>query len=361
VGEALAHRGSRLQGLTTVQTPSMAGQPLVSVVVPFLNAGRFLDEAIESVFAQSYAGWELLLVDDGSSDDSREIAQRHAEQHPDRVRTLEHPGRVNRGQSASRNLGIRNARGELLAFLDADDIWLPHKLEHQVGILERHPEVGMVCGPSLYWHGWASEAVDVDRMVPVGALQDAVTHPPRLLFELYPLGRGAAPCPTSILLRRAACERVGNFEEHFRGAFSLYEDQLFLSKIYLDTPVFVSSLCCDYYRQHTSSISSVVRCGGQYDAVRLKYLNWLEGLLAERGCEKGEVWDALQRALYGYRHPVRSFLSQMRANPRRGVRGIGSYLAHKALPRPALQWVRRRLVRPPAPQGSTDQPRARGR
>src|SRR5262245_21147944 len=100
---------------------------LVSVIISFLNAERFIQEAIESVFAQGYEHWELLLVDDGSTDESTAIARRYTAQHPERVRYLEHAGHQNRGLSASRNLGIRHAQGEYIAFLDADDVWLPHR------------------------------------------------------------------------------------------------------------------------------------------------------------------------------------------------------------------------------------------
>src|SRR2546427_10186945 len=101
----------------------MSNQPLVSVVIIFWNAERFLQEAFASVFAQTYPTWELLLVDDGSSDESTAIAQRYVEHHPGQVRYLEHPGHANRGMSASRNVGIRHARGPYIAFLDADDVW----------------------------------------------------------------------------------------------------------------------------------------------------------------------------------------------------------------------------------------------
>jgi len=98
--------------------------PLVSVVIPFLNGEQFLREAIESVFAQTYSHWELLLVDDGSSDASTQIAMRYAQQNGEKVRYLDHDGHLNRGVCASRNLGIRQARGELIALLDVDDVWL---------------------------------------------------------------------------------------------------------------------------------------------------------------------------------------------------------------------------------------------
>src|SRR5262249_44847302 len=136
-------------------------RPLVSVVTIFLDADeRFFEEAIASVFAQTYTNWELLLVDDGSTNGSSEIARRYAREHADRIRYLEHPGHQNRGMSATRNLGVRHARGEYVGLLDADDIWLPEKLERQVAILEAHPEAGMVYGPTLVWYGWTGEPED---------------------------------------------------------------------------------------------------------------------------------------------------------------------------------------------------------
>ena len=105
---------------------------MVSIIMIFLNEEQFIREAIESVFAQSYDTWELLLVDDGSMDLSTDIALRCADQHPGQVRYLEHADHQNRGMSASRNLGISHAKGKHIAFLDADDVWSPHKLEQQV-------------------------------------------------------------------------------------------------------------------------------------------------------------------------------------------------------------------------------------
>src|SRR5207248_3034632 len=112
----------------------MQPQPLVSVVLIFYNAQAFLDETVQSVFAQKYKNWELILVDDGSTDGSTDIARRFADDNPERVRCLEHPSHTNCGASASRNLGVREARGQLIALLDADDVWLPHKLAQQVQI-----------------------------------------------------------------------------------------------------------------------------------------------------------------------------------------------------------------------------------
>src|SRR2546422_6997659 len=107
----------------------MSGKSLVSVITIFYNAERFLREAIESVFAQTYYPWELLLVDDGSVDKSTDIALEYARIYPEKVRYVEHNGHRNLGMSASRNLGIAHAKGEYVTLLDADDVWFPQTLD----------------------------------------------------------------------------------------------------------------------------------------------------------------------------------------------------------------------------------------
>ena len=95
--------------------------PVVSIIVPFYNPGEFLAEAIASVFAQSYLDWELLLINDGTTDESLEVAQYFAEEQAVRVKLLAHPDGANHGLTETRNLGVRHARGEYIALLDAGD------------------------------------------------------------------------------------------------------------------------------------------------------------------------------------------------------------------------------------------------
>jgi len=145
----------------------VSAKPLVSVIINFLNAGEFIQEAIESVFAQSYDNWELLLLDDGSTDTSTKVALGYAKRYPEKVRYLEHPEHRNRGAAVSRNLGISHAKGEYVAFLDADDVWLASKLEEQVAILGLRPEAGMVYGSTLSWHSWTGTPEDAHALLPV--------------------------------------------------------------------------------------------------------------------------------------------------------------------------------------------------
>lgn len=109
---------------------------LVSVIIPVYNGERFLSAALDSVFAQDYRPIEVIVVDDGSTDQSVEIVSNYTEVH--------YIHQANQGPGAARNTGIAAARGEFFAFLDADDIWLPKKLSIQISYLLEHPQVGYV-------------------------------------------------------------------------------------------------------------------------------------------------------------------------------------------------------------------------
>lgn len=283
----------------------MSDTPLVSVVIIFFNAEKFFEEAIESVLAQTYTNWELLLADDGSTDRSTEIALHYTQRYPAKIRYCEHEGHQNRGMSATRNLGIRHAKGEYIALLDADDVWLPHKLEQQVDILNAQPEAAIVYGPSQKWYSWTGNPEDaqLDVMYDLGIKPNSLVQPPTLL-NLCIQGKAFTPCPSNVLFRRELAERVHGFEEGFKGMYQLYEDQAFFSKVHLQEIVYVVGDCWDKYRKHSNSCVAVVKQAGQADAVRLFYLNWLESYLMEQNCINTEAWQSLQKALWGYRHPA---------------------------------------------------------
>ncbi len=116
----------------------MSDSPLVSVIIPAYNSERYLAEAIESVLSQAYPALEVIVVDDGSTDGSARVAREH-----EAVRCVHQP---HRGVCAALNNGIENARGGLLAFLDADDLWTEGKLERQVAALVADPDLEAVFG-----------------------------------------------------------------------------------------------------------------------------------------------------------------------------------------------------------------------
>jgi glycosyltransferase involved in cell wall biosynthesis len=265
--------------------------PRVSAIVIFLNAKRFFEEAIESILVQDCEEWELLLVDDGSTDGSTEIAQRYADRNPAQIRHLTHPQGENRGMSASRNLGVREARGEYVAFLDADDTWLPGKLTRQVAILDSYPNAAMVYGPTLRWYSWDGETPDEPREYPLEA--DRVMDPPHLVFWL--LQRQAVPAMGSILARRGAVLEVGGFEDEFR---DLYEDQVFHFKMFLRHPVFVSSECWDRYRKHRDS-ACVVAPMHEHERARRRFLEFARRQLVRSHSRDPGIWWLLHRELRG--------------------------------------------------------------
>ena len=246
--------------------------PLVSVVLIFLNEERFIKEAVQSVRDQHFTDWELILVDDGSTDRSTLIAKDLAAEE-ERIRYVDHPGHENRGMSASRNLGAAHSTAPFIAFLDADDVWVPDRLAEQVDLLERMPDVAMVCGAPLYWYSWDPASTKADHVVLPGGFADQRFDPPEAALALYPLSRGAR-CVVEVLVRRRAFDMVGGFEERFRG---LYEDQAFYIKVYFRYPIYISSRSWLRYRQHDAS------CCGQLtraDSWRRRgdFLDWLQEL-----------------------------------------------------------------------------------
>ena len=277
----------------------MTAAPIVSVVIPFFNAAAFMPEAIHSVVAQTYDRWEVLLVDDGSTDDSAHIAKAWVARHPARMRYLDHHDHANWGISASRNLGIRHASGELVAFLDADDVWRQDKLERQVRRLVAHPDAGMLYGRTQYWHSWPDniDGETRDYTPSHGIPGDTVVAAPHLLTGFLS-GTARVPCICSVLVRRSLVERVGGFEESFRG---LYEDQVFYAKVCLSTPVFVSDDCLERYRRHAGSLCVLSERTDADQIWRRRYLRWLSQYVSDAAIVNRDLSRALraQRWIWG--------------------------------------------------------------
>jgi glycosyltransferase involved in cell wall biosynthesis len=282
---------------------AVGARPLVSIITPIFDAERFLPEAVESVLAQTYPEWELLLVNDGSADRSGEIARRYAALYPARIRVLEHEGGRNRGLSASRNLGLRHAAGRYLTFLDADDVYLPHAIEREVAVLEARPEAAAVCGNLQFWYGWTGDPRDARRdfvsrlKVPTGVLH----RPPHLLVHALSAG-GRKPGISSVMVRRETVEAVGAFEEVFR---DLGEDRVFWAKVSLNAPVFVTDVCLVKYRQHADSLCAKARREGKDFRTRQLYLDWLASYLADEGVDDPAVWRALDKSRRDYDYQLR--------------------------------------------------------
>ena len=244
--------------------------PLISVIIPFLNMRRFLADAVESVNTQTVADWELLLVDDGSDDGSAEAAQEYARRDPLRARALLPASSDGHGASAARNRGLREARGEYIAFLDADDIWFPDKLERQKRILEETPEAAMTFARVRYFFDDPKEGAGWDQ--PFAPLEDRVYDPPELTAAFL-RDANIYPCPTATLIRRSALVSVGGFEERFR---KVRTDMAVWAKLSLNFPVRADSAFVARYRQHgQSSVAQLLGDPAAHQKNELEFWTWL--------------------------------------------------------------------------------------
>jgi glycosyltransferase involved in cell wall biosynthesis len=244
--------------------------PSVSVIIPFLNMRRFLADAVESVYAQTAGDWELILVDDGSDDGSVELAKEYMQRDPSRVTLLESAGEGARGASAARNRGLRIARGEYIAFLDADDIWLPEKLAHQKSLLTDYPGAAMTFARVHYFFEDPSEGAGWDQAF--APLENRMYRPPELTLEFL-RNSDIYPCPTATLIRSAALAEVGGFEERFR---KVRTDLAVWVKLSANFPIVADSAFVARYRQHgQSSVARMFSDPDAYQKNELDFWGWL--------------------------------------------------------------------------------------
>ena len=180
--------------------------PKVSVIINCYNGERYLKEAIDSVYSQTYKDWEIIFWDDASTDNSEQIARSYDE----RLRYFKGKKALSLGQA--RNWAIRHAKGELIAILDQDDIWMPEKLELQVSLFENNPSVGLVFSDAIDYYQDTGKSIS--HFVNLGL------QPPRgkIFKYLFTMDKYPISMPTTIF-RRSALESLPEwFDERFKYA-----------------------------------------------------------------------------------------------------------------------------------------------
>ena len=185
-----------MEGVSLYPAPNFSGRPCeVAVIVPCHNAARYLPRALDSVLAQTYPNFSLSVIDDGSTDETASVLRPYAA-YGSCIR------QQRSGVAAARNRGISVSKGRYIAFLDADDYWLPTKLERQIELLEQNPGIGLVC----------SDCETIEKGKNIGAYFSNGRVPAAgRLFEL--LARECFVFTPTVVVRRACLEEVGWFNE----------------------------------------------------------------------------------------------------------------------------------------------------
>lgn len=268
----------------------MDSAPAITAIIICLNGETYLREAIDSIRAQSEADWELIVVDDGSTDATPQIVAQ-AMASDTRIRTTCHPGRANMGMSASRNLGIAEARGRYVAFLDADDIWLPGKLQSQRAVLDANPNIAMTYGRVKIWHSWQTGRDEDDFFYDLGV--EPGVHAPPVLFRQLMENRCQSPTSCGSLIRRDAILAVGGFDPSFR---HMFEDQVFYARLLAQYGVHVSDECVALYRSHDDACTARMNDTVALTRAHLRYLSATRTYLITRNLADPALHKAVRDA-----------------------------------------------------------------
>lgn len=169
----------------------MNSYPLVSVIIPVFNREKYLAAALDSVFAQTYRPIEVIVVDDGSIDNSAAIAQAYSE--------VQYFYQSNQGVSVARNTGIAAAKGEFIAFLDSDDRWYPNKLSIQINEMLTHPDLGITATQFLNY-------------------LEPETEPPSWFNPNTELGERSLIIPSTFVVRQSVFQQIGTFSPAYLAA-----------------------------------------------------------------------------------------------------------------------------------------------
>lgn len=290
--------------------------PLVSVVLPVFNVEKFVAQAIDSVLAQSFEDFELLIVNDVSPDGSRDICATYTDP---RIRIIDH--KENRGLAGARNTGIRESAGQYVALLDSDDFWHPEKLEQHVAHLNSNPEIGVSFSRSAF----VSESGEKLQMQQMPRLQGITT---KTLMCRNPIGNGSAP-----VVRHEVFKEISYIANIHGGEEEFYFDEKFRQsediecwiriKITTDWKIEGLSKSLTYYRLNPSSLSAnTEKQLASWEAVIKKTEGYAPHVV--------ERWGSLARA-YQYRYLARQTLRTADGNQALGLSLKAIRIDHRIL------------------------------
>ena len=275
--------------------------PLVTVILPTFNRAAFLDEAFASIAGQSFQDWELVVVDDGSTDRTRAMVEAFALRQPGRVRYVY---QANGGAYSARNRGLDHASGRYVAFFDSDDLWLPHHLEHCVAALEQEPKVDWVFGDCRLVNHADGSTISESAFVPDGRPRPFLSLKVRKAGDLRviedpevlecQITHGLYCGLQNSVIRRQLFEG-----RRFNDRSKVVDDEFFVIRVLSQRATFAYFLAPHViYRVHddNSSGSAEGKNASRHLAIFKETTDGLEALLGEAGLtarEKRAVWRRL--------------------------------------------------------------------
>jgi glycosyltransferase involved in cell wall biosynthesis len=220
-----------------------ARHPLVSVVIPAFNAAMHIGRALDSVLAQDYSPLEILVVDDGSTDDTAALVE-------DRFPFVKVISQSNAGVAAARNTGLSAASGELICFLDADDGWFPGKLHAQVSYLRAHPEVALVYHDWLVWSPESCEEVPTPPEYPMASTLPVDAQKSGFIYAQ--LLMSCVVHTSTVMMRRSVVEDIGVFDASLKKG----EDYDYWMRVSQNREMHKLDRVYSYYRVAPGSLST---------------------------------------------------------------------------------------------------------
>lgn len=272
--------------------------PRVSVIITTYNRADILPRAVNSVLAQTCTDYEIIIVDDSSQDDTREVIQGFSDL---RIRPIIHE--TNRGAAAARNTGIANSRGEYVAFLDDDDECTPNRLADQVSILDSRPDVGMV-------YGWIEEINDATRVrrVPRNVQN---THRGRAAFEAALTGISDTASMFNPCIRASVVRRVGGFDERLA---TIGEDAVFMASVtQICDAEYIPKIIVHKHENHVYDQLSQTAAPSAYDKFLEVHMQKFGDELRSRPKALAGFYAASAAGLMRVRQPRRAIVHILRA------------------------------------------------
>jgi glycosyltransferase involved in cell wall biosynthesis/SAM-dependent methyltransferase len=280
----------------------MTSVPLVSVIVPYQQRMGSFSESLKALFQQSYPGWELLLVNMDSRSNCFALATQWAKVHGGRVRYLEQDSQNGRGVSSARNLGLRNANGKYVAFLETLHSWPPDKLERQMAVCIEEPRAQIVIGS---WHSRMPQLHQTAE-----GKKDDHFGPTMKRNHRYDSGALAPMCfsPTSgfipdlsdALIDRKSIEAIQGFDEDFADLYETFADRFFWCKVLLKHGAYVSGGAC-VGPSGSQEIQGPIPGSPAFHRASMYFLNRLGTYLIENDLTSPSLWGAFLDAASSYK------------------------------------------------------------